>query len=433
MQGGFCTKSIDDVVPNQSSGGLRAHTVLKTPRKQSEEGSIVPVHNVGWTESKKEVERAKTKILLDAVQEQRAKQQAAGVQRLHDQSLSKKLLRAQNGAQSASFRSRSFSVDYGSRQHRELFEGRARESFKYRLEAHQSLGGAEEVANGGAEDDPSEPTRNDSVGHHVRKDDYKSTPSGSQHNSFKECASVPGSEYDPDDPKETSTRSNPEKRNGRARRESADSGERTKKGSHSFKGAASSSHNWREDSSDSKESSIKSNKSHGDKNPGENSNGHSSHHRSSSRSALHEKDPLSPQLKHVNESGYKSPGDKSNGHSHHRTSSRSALHEKDPQLKHVNESAESRTNSDPILNAQSAHFMNVSMCVCVIVCVCVDVIFVGEKMLLDPLVNVLCSVCVCVCLFLYVCVNVQLGGCERACVRACVCVCMPLFACLCVF
>jgi hypothetical protein len=367
MQGGFCTKSIDDVVPDQSSGGLRAHTVLKqSTRKLGDEAGIVPVHNVGWTESKKEVERAKTKILLDAVQEQRAKQQAAGVQRLHDQTLSRKLLRAQNGAQSASFRSRSFSMDYGSKQYRELIEGRARESFKFRLEAHQSLDGAEELADGSFPDqredvDQSEPTRNDAVSN-ARKHG-KITPGGSQQSSFKACNSAPDLDLDPNDPTELSSRSNPEKRISRARRESADSGEQPKKGS--FKAAPSSPHNWREESADT----IRTNdeKPNGDK-----SNGHGNGHSSAGHGH-----------------GHSSAG---HGHGH---SSR-PQHEKDL-AKHVTEGTDERTSSDP-MNAQSANFISVSICMRVIciLCVSVDVLFqVWEEIFVRSSLYTLRSMCIC--------------------------------------
>mmetsp|Transcript_12626 Transcript_12626/g.31756 ORF Transcript_12626/g.31756 Transcript_12626/m.31756 type:complete len:134 (+) Transcript_12626:47-448(+) len=91
--GGVCTKkSVDDVVPNISAGGLSGHTQV-TPVKKLEPGAEEEFagKTLSRAQSKKIVEQQKVQAQLDAVQKQREAQQKAGVARMHERSQSMKL------------------------------------------------------------------------------------------------------------------------------------------------------------------------------------------------------------------------------------------------------------------------------------------------------------------------------------------------------
>jgi hypothetical protein len=267
-QGGFCTKSLDDVIPDQTNGGLAAHTVLtrRSSRKLGEEAGMNPIHNLGWSESKKDVSRAKTLALLDAVQEQRAKQQAAGVQRLHDRALSMKLQNAQNHAR-ASFRSRS--VDFGLSS-QNLLEQTLTESFKNRS------ADAEEASTNKMEDYAAATCHGDDKGIHRPKparmassDSQASKESTIAANNPKACSfhiSSTSRDYqewggDSEDPKELSVRSNPERSSFKNRQEGWEAKDHVRL-SHARQGSfkvTSSANDLRHEPTEEKETSIRSN------------------------------------------------------------------------------------------------------------------------------------------------------------------------------
>mmetsp|Transcript_29938 Transcript_29938/g.58515 ORF Transcript_29938/g.58515 Transcript_29938/m.58515 type:complete len:137 (-) Transcript_29938:72-482(-) len=91
--GAMCTKkTVDDVVPNISAGGLAGHTTVSSVRKsepgEEEEQAGKPLSRA---QSKKIVEKQKVQAQLDAVQKQRESQQQRGVQRMHERSQSMKM------------------------------------------------------------------------------------------------------------------------------------------------------------------------------------------------------------------------------------------------------------------------------------------------------------------------------------------------------
>jgi len=89
----MCTKkSVDDVVPNISAGGLAGHTTV-SPVKKLEPGAEEEFNGkpLSRAQSKKIVEQQKVQAQLDAVQKQREVQQKAGVARMHERSQSMKM------------------------------------------------------------------------------------------------------------------------------------------------------------------------------------------------------------------------------------------------------------------------------------------------------------------------------------------------------
>jgi hypothetical protein len=92
--GGMCTKqtTIDEKVPDMTSGGLRGHSIVSPVRKSPDpETEPQPLSRAA---SKKHLEQQKVREKLDAVQQQREQQQVAGVQRLRERSQSMKLEKA---------------------------------------------------------------------------------------------------------------------------------------------------------------------------------------------------------------------------------------------------------------------------------------------------------------------------------------------------
>lgn len=91
----MCTKSttVDEKIPDVTSGGLKVHTTVSSLRKASD-----PDFEAGGpltkSQSKKIIEKKKVQAQLDGVQKQREMQQQQGVQRLHERSHSMKLQRA---------------------------------------------------------------------------------------------------------------------------------------------------------------------------------------------------------------------------------------------------------------------------------------------------------------------------------------------------